>query len=408
MNYPTNKLTPNFFATLNDKIIELKSAGADIIRLDIGSPDLPPAPHIVEVLTRSASRPDSHGYQPHRGIVALREAWGEMYRRVHGVALDHETEILPLLGSKEGVFHLSLALLNPGDIVLIPDPGYQTYAQGALLAEAKPVTVPLLPENNCLPDLSAIPTEIAQRAKILWLNYPNNPTAAIAPLEFFAEALDFCRRFNILLCHDAAYTQVTFDDYQAPSLLQVPRAIELAVEFNTLSKSHNMAGWRSGVAVGQAEALAELLKIKSHADSGLFLPVTEASVAALTGGQSWLADRNAAYQERRDVVIAALREMGFSPQVPGASLYIWCPLPAASPSDQFVLRLLEDAHVSLAPGTVFGPRGEGFVRISLVQPIARIAEAMERIHLWRVKREAWSGKFRSPLSASHSTTMDKL
>ena len=377
--YPTNKLKPNFFAPLDETIAKLDSAGADVIRLDIGSPDLAPAPHIVKALSRGASRLDSHGYQSHRGTPALREAWGEMYQRVFGVSLDTEIEIQPLLGSKEGVFHLSLALLNPGDFALIPDPGYQTYAQGAMFAGAEPFNMPLLPENDFLPDLSAIPAEVAQQAKILWLNYPNNPTAAIAPLDFFIEAIDFCRRYNILLCHDAAYTQVTFNGYRAPSVLQVPEAQEIAIEFNTLSKSHNMAGWRSGVAVGQAEALSALLNIKTHADSGHFLPITEASVAALTGDHSWVIERNVIYQERRDVVISALREMGFSPQVPGASLYVWCPLPDLEPSDQFVLRLLEDAHVSMAPGTVFSPLGEGYVRISLVQPVDRIREAMERI-----------------------------
>ncbi|MBS1248503.1 MAG: LL-diaminopimelate aminotransferase [Chloroflexi bacterium] len=376
---PIDKLTPNFFATLNDKIFALESAGAEVIRLDIGSPDLPPAPHIVKALTRAASQPGKHGYQSHRGTAALREGWGEMYQSVHGVSLDPETEILPLLGSKEGVFHLSLALLNPGDIVLIPDPGYQTYAQGALLAGAEPVPLPLLPQNNYLPDLESIPEDVAQRAKLLWLNYPHNPTAATASLDFFAEAVDFCRRLDILLCHDAPYAQITFDGYQAPSVLQVPGAGEVAIEFNTLSKSHNMAGWRSGVVVGQPQALCALLKLKSHADSGHFLPILEASTAALTGDQSWLVERNAIYQERRDVVVTALGEMGHAPRVPKASLYVWFPVLNDLPSEDFVLRLLEEAHLSLAPGTIFGPRGEGYVRLSLTQPIEKITEAMERM-----------------------------
>ncbi len=378
-NQQTAKLKANFFAKLNEKIAALQSTGADIIRLDMGSPDLPPAQHIIEALNMGASRSDSHGYQSHRGTPALRDAWAKMYQRVFGVSLDPEQEIQPLLGSKEGVFHLSLALLKPGDVVLVPDPGYQTYAQGALFAGAEPFSLPLHPENDYLPDLSAIPGKIAQRAKILWLNYPNNPTAAIAPLVFFERAVDFCRRHNILLCHDAAYTQVTFDDSRAPSVLQVPGAKDTVIEFNTLSKSHNMAGWRSGVALGHKAALAALLHIKTHADSGHFLPVTEASVAALCGDQSWLSRRNAIYQERRDVLIAALREMGFNPRVPKASLFVWCPLPDGSSADQFVLQILDEAHVSLAPGTVFGSRGEGFVRISLVQPIDRITEAMKRV-----------------------------
>ncbi len=377
--YPTGKLKPNFFAALNERITELNSTGADIIRLDIGSPDLPPAPHIVEALTLAASRSDSHGYQSHRGTAALREAWGKTYQRLHGTHLDSETEILPLLGSKEGIFHLSLAMLTPEDAVLVPDPGYQTYAQGARFAGAEPFAVPLLPANDHLPDLSSIPAEVVQRAKILWLNYPNNPTSATAPLHYFTQAVDFCRRFDILLCHDAAYTQVTFNGYRAPSVLQAPGAIDVAVEFNTLSKSHNMAGWRSGVLAGKSETLTALLQLKSHADSGHFFAVHEASTAALNEDQTWIQARNAVYQERRDAVISALSEMGFAPQVPKASLYIWTPLPNSWDSNEFVLALLEAAHVSLAPGSIFGSHGEGFVRLSLTQPLERITEAMERI-----------------------------
>jgi LL-diaminopimelate aminotransferase len=382
MNTPTDKLSTNFFSALNARVSNLQTSQADIIRLDIGSPDLPPADHIVAALSQSAVLPNSHGYQPHRGSESLREAWCTLYQRLHEVHLDPETEVLPLLGSKEGVFHLSQATLNPSDIVLYPDPGYQTYKQSALFARAEPVALPLLPENQYLPDLSAIPTAIAKRAKILWLNYPNNPTAAVASLDFFAEAVEFCHRHNILLCHDAAYTQVTFDDYQAPSILQVPGASEVAVEFNTLSKSHNMAGWRSGAAVGQQRAIESLHKIKSHADSGHFLPVIEASKAALTGDQSWLRERNATYQARRDAVMIPFREMGLEAQNPQASLYVWCKIPKGTTSDQFVLELLEGAHVSLTPGSIFGELGRDFVRLSLTQPLERIQEAMQRIKDW--------------------------
>jgi len=379
MNYPTTRLTDNFFATLNTSVAALQVRNADVIRLDIGSPDLPPASHIVDALSQSAGKPDAHGYQSHRGLPLLREAWAEMYRRVHGVQI-HPDGILPLLGSKEGVFHLSLAVLNPGDVVLVPDPGYMTYAQGARFAGAELFFMPLFPENDYLPDFGSIPADIRQRAKILWLNYPNNPTTALASCEFFAQAVDFCRRHQILLCHDAAYTQVTFDDTYAPSLLEVPGADEVCIEFNTLSKSHNMAGWRVGVALGSPEALAALLKLKTHTDSGHFRPVMEAALAAMLGDQSWVEDRNAISQERRDLVVAALRGMGFNPLEPQASLYVWCPLPEGwDSSSDFALALLEQTYVSLAPGRVFGSRGEGFVRISLVQPVERLAQAMERI-----------------------------
>ncbi|MFC1996885.1 aminotransferase class I/II-fold pyridoxal phosphate-dependent enzyme [Chloroflexota bacterium] len=381
---PIDQLTTNFFATLNAKVVAIQATNADVIRLDIGSPDLPPAPYIIETLSQSARRADAHGYQSHRGSAALREAWAEMYRRVHGVLIDPES-VLPLMGSKEGVFHLSQAVLNTGDVVLVPNPGYLTYTQGARFAGAEPFFLPLLPENRYLPDLNAMPLNIRQRAKILWLNYPNNPTTAVAPLEFFSQAVAFCRRYGILLCHDSAYTQVTFENTNAPSVLEVSGANEVCIEFNTLSKSHNMAGWRVGAAVGNSEAVTALLKLKTHADSGHFGPVLDASVAAMLGDQSWLDERNLVYQERRDVVITALRGMGFSLQEPRASLYVWCPIPEdwVSSSD-FALTLLEQAHVSLAPGIVFGPGGEGFVRISLVQPMDRLNQAMERIqHVMR-------------------------
>jgi LL-diaminopimelate aminotransferase len=376
---PTDKLAPNYFATLIAKVHDIQAAGADVIRLDIGSPDLPPPHPIVETLSRSAERPDAHGYQSHRGTAELREAWTEMYKRVHGVQI-HPDRVLPLLGSKEGVFHLSQAVLNPGDIVLVPDPGYLTYNQSANFASAETFPLSLLPKNGYLPDLNTIPQHIRQQAKILWLNYPNNPTAAVATLEFFAQAVAYCRQYQILLCHDAAYTQVTFDNTYAPSVLEVPGAEEVCIEFNTLSKSHNMAGWRLGAALGNPNALAALLKLKTHTDSGHFGPVMEAGVAAMLGDQSWLFERNAVYQERRDIVVTALRSMGLSFDEPKASLYVWCPLPERwESSTEFALALLEHAHVSLAPGRIFGTGGEGFVRISLVQPISRLIEAMERI-----------------------------
>jgi LL-diaminopimelate aminotransferase len=381
MTYPTDRLSTNFFAVLNTNVARLQAAGEDIIRLDIGSPDLPPAPHIIEALAATASRPDSHGYQSHRGTTSLREAWAGMYARLHGVSIDPEG-IVPLLGSKEGVFHFSLAVLDPGEIVLVPDPGYPTYAQGAHFAGAETVLVALKPENDYVPDLSTISAEIARRAKVLWLNYPNNPTAAVASLEFFDEAVAFCRKHGILLCHDAAYSQVTFDGYRAPSVLQVPGAAEVAVEFNTLSKSHNMAGWRVGAALGHRGALDALLKLKTHADSGHFLGITQAAVAALAGDQTWLEDRNLVYQERRDLVISTLQEMGFDPGHSQASLYVWFPTPSGWDSDSFVLDLLERVHLSLAPGSIFGPGGANYVRISLTQPLDRIKAAMARLQDW--------------------------
>ncbi len=378
-NYPTNRLTSNYFATLNYKVKELQARGADIIRLDIGSPDLPPAPDIIVALQQSSGNSGHHGYQPHHGSEELRTAWAEMYRRVHGVAIDPQN-VVPLLGSKEGVFHLSQAILNPADVVLVPDPGYMTYAQGARFAQAEIFTLPLHPENEYLPDLAAIPKEIAQRAKLLWLNYPNNPTTAIASLEFFESVVEFALQNDIIICHDAAYTQVIFDGVSAPSLLEIPGAAQVAIELNSLSKSHNMAGWRVGAALGNPENLAALLKLKTHTDSGHFKPILDAAVAAMLGDQTWITDRNKIYAERRDLIVNALQKMGLTPQIPLATIYIWSPIPDGWDSaEKFVLSLLETTHVSITPGTVFGEFADRYVRISLCQTIEQIRVAMDRI-----------------------------
>lgn len=374
-----NRLSTQFFADLNAKIAALESEGRDVIRLDIGSPDLPPPPEVIAALATSAAKPDRHGYQAHNATQALRQAWAELYQRLYGVALDPYREILPLLGSKEGIFHLSLALLNPGDVALIPDPGYLTYTQSALLAGGAPYYLPLRAERHFLPDLESIPEAVARRAKILWLNYPNNPTAAVAPLEFFAQAVEFARRHDMLLCHDAAYSRVTFDGYLSPSPLQILGAREVVIEFNTLSKSHNMAGWRVGAALGQVEALHALYKLKTNADSGHFLPILEASTVALGADQSWIEARNRVYQRRRDLVVEGLRQLGLTISPPLASLYIWASLPPGWRSLEFTTALLEAAHVSLTPGTVFGAHGEGYLRIALTQTEERIAEAIRRM-----------------------------
>ena len=378
---PVNRLSDNFFAKFNIEINRRRDEGADVIRMDMGSPDLPPANHILEALTHSSSRLDSHGYQSHRGVRSLREAWLGYLKDRYRVVLNDEN-VLPLIGSKEGVFHLSLSLLNPGDLVLVPDPSYQTYVQAANFAKAKPFFFPLLPQNDYLPDLTAIPEQIARKARIIWLNYPNNPTGAVASLEFFAQALEFCHRYDVLLCHDAAYQQVTFDDYIAPSIFQVPAASKVAVEFGSLSKAYNMAGWRVGFISGNADAVSALLKLKTHADSGLFLPVMEAAVSALSGEQSWVKERNEIYRVRRDLMITGLQEMGLNPNLPQAAIYLWCPVPSRFSSEAFVFSLLKNTHVSVAPGSMFGQRGEGYIRISLTQPEERIKQALDRMGKW--------------------------
>jgi LL-diaminopimelate aminotransferase len=377
-----SQLAPQFFASLNSRLTALQTEGCDVIRLDVGSPDLPPADHIIEALGDSASHPDSHGYVSHNGPLTLRQAWGEMYWRLYRISLDVEAEIVPLMGSKEGIFHLSLALLDPGDVVLVPDPAYPTYSIGAQIAGAETHFMPLVPENDYLPDFKAIPESVSNRARLLWLNYPCNPTASVAPPGFFTEALDYADRYGLLVCHDAAYTQVTFDGYQAPSILQETGAKDVAIEFNTLSKSHNMAGWRVGAALGNPAALRSLSILKTHADSSHFLPILKAAESAMNGSQDWVVDRNAIYAQRRDLVVEALTRMGMATAKPLASLYVWSQVPQGWRSIDFAAAVLDGAQVSLTPGTVFGGHGEGYIRIALTAPLDRTAEAMQRIESW--------------------------
>ena len=372
-------LSSHYFADLDRQIALLSASGKHIIRLDVGSPDLPPPQAVIDCLNGSANRSDSHGYQAHTGPAALRQAWAKVYLRLHGVTLNIDTEIVPLIGSKEGIYHLHQALIDPGDIVLVPDPGYITYIRGAQIAGAEIYRLPLLKENDYLPRLEDIPPQIARRAKILWLNYPNNPTAAVASLEFFQAAVEFARKHDILLAHDAAYTQVTYDGYRAPSILEIPGAQEVAIEFNTLSKSHNMAGWRVAAAVGRADALRYLYQLKTNVDSSHFLPILQAAIAAMDGDQSWISRRNQVYQERRDSVTKSLHRMGILHSIPMASLYVWFAVPKGYTSTSFCERALEKCAVSLTAGNIFGSQGEGYIRLSLTSPLEEINEAMRRL-----------------------------
>lgn len=379
---------PYFFASLNQRLADLKKQGVDIIRIDMGSPDLPPEGFIVDALVKSARRADVHGYTPNGGTVGYRQAVAEYYGRRFGVELDPNREVLGLLGSKEGLFHLSQVLLNPGDVALVPDPAYPVYRGSGLIAGAEIYTMPLKSENGFLPDLEAIPPEVARRAKILWLDYPNNPTGAVAPYEFFVKAVEFARHYEIIIAHDAPYVDICFDGYVAPSLMQVPGAAEVAVEFNSLSKTYNMAGWRLGMAVGNADVISYMNTYKSQMDSSHFGPVLEAGVAALTGDQSWIKGRNLIYQERRDIVVAALKASGFELEAPPAAIYVWAKLPKGiTDSVSFCDRLLVETGVSTTPGVVYGDYGEGYLRISLGTATPRIEEAMHRLMEW-VKAKA--------------------
>lgn len=369
-----------FFATLDARIKALTKQGVDVIKLDIGSPDGPPPQAIIDALARAANTPTNHGYAGYAGTPRLRQAMVDYYAQRYGVALDVATEVLPLIGSKEGIANMALAWLDPGDLVLAPDPGYPAYRMSALMVGGQVYDMPLREENAFLPDLAAIPAAVADRARLMWLNYPGNPTAAIAPMAFLEEAVAFCRRHDILLCHDAPYADVGYDGYRAPSLLAVPGAKEVAVEFNSLSKSHNLAGWRVGMAVGNAVALKALLQVKSNIDSGIFLAIQDAAAAALTGDQTWIVERNREYQRRRDMLYEMLvQDWRVSVARPAASLYLWPHVPDGYTSTDFTEKVLQEAGVSLTPGVAFGQHGEGYLRISVGQTTERVAAAIERM-----------------------------
>lgn len=371
---------PYIFAKLNKRKDELKAAGMDIIALDMGSPDLPPNTEIVETLVTAARSSNKHGYGGFTGTAAFRKSFTQYYARRFNVDLDPEKESLPLLGSKEGIYHTAFAYLNPGDIALVPDPGYPTYTAGAEIAGGTPYFMPLLKENNWLPDLDAIPSDVLAKTKLMWLNYPNNPTAGIASLSFFEKVVAFSKKHNILLCHDNPYCENGYDGYIAPSVLQVPGAKDIAIEFFSLSKSHNMAGMRVGVILGNAEAIKLIGMLKSNVDSGPFLGIQDATIAALTGDQEWLYERQETYKERRDIVVAGLRAAGCEVELPKATIYVWARIPKSYPTAAaWGEYLLEKKGISLTPGTAFGAHGEGYVRISLGTATKRIKEAMDRI-----------------------------
>lgn len=378
-----SEVKPYFFADLEKTIANLDQTGMDIIRLDMGSPDLPPVDSIIESLVKFARRPDMHGYGKSGGTYELRSAFATYYQKRFGVELDPTNEVLGLIGSKEGIFNLSQVLANPGDLVLLPDPCYPVYRAGALISQAETFSMPLLAENDFLPDLDIIPGEIAKKAKLMWLNYPNNPTGAVAPYAFFEKVVAFAAEHQIVIAHDAPYVDVCYDNYIAPSILEVPGSKDVAVEFNSLSKTYNMAGWRVGVAVGNSEIVRLLRTYKSQLDSSHFTPIMLAAETALLDDQSWIHGRNKVYQRRRDIIVKTLEELGFGIEIPKASLYVWACLPEEwEDSVAFCDTLLKETGVSITPGVVYGESGAGYVRISMVTPVERLIEAMLRLKEW--------------------------
>ena len=372
-------LPPYVFATVEKRIAVQQAKGVDVINLGIGSPDLQPPQFIIDALYKSANRADTHGYAGYYGTPALRKAIAGYYEHRFGVSLDPNSEVRPLIGSKEGLANMAFAFVDSGDLVLAPDPGYPTYRMGALMAGGDHYAMPLLEENDYLVDFSIIPGAVADKATLMWLNYPNNPSGTGAPLDFLERAVVFAKKHDIVICYDNPYCDLCFDGYVAPSILQIQGAKDVTVEFNSLSKTYNMAGWRVGMAVGNAEAIEALTTLKTNIDSGIFRPIQDASVAALTGDQSWLAERNMIYQRRRDIILSWLPKLGMSAYMPKGALYVWAKAPAGQDCEQYAITMLEKAGVWLTPGAAFGDYGKGFLRLSLCVPEARLKEAGERL-----------------------------
>jgi LL-diaminopimelate aminotransferase len=372
-------IPPYLFAEIDRRIAEKRAAGVDVISFGIGDPDLPTPDFIVEELARAARDPSTHRYPSYFGLPAFREAVADFYARRFGVTLDPATQVLPLIGSKEGLAHLPWAFVDPGETALVPEPGYPVYEVATILAGGEPVHLPLGAERGWFPDFATVDRAAADRAKILWLNYPSNPTAAVATLDQFEQAVRFAADHDLLLAHDNAYSEITFDGFVAPSVLEVPGAMDVAVEFGSLSKIFNMTGWRIGWVVGNPVAIEALGRVKTNIDSGIFNAVQRAGLAALRSGMPHLPGLVATYQRRRDRIMEVFKEAGWKVEAPKGALYVWLPTPPGESSVRFTQRLLDDAGVVVAPGSGYGPSGEGYVRLSLTIPDARLEEGCERV-----------------------------
>ncbi len=372
-----DRLSPYLFAELERKIREKRAAGVDVISLGIGDPDTPTPAPVIDALADAARDPGTHRYPSNRGRPELREAFARFYERRFGVALDPETEIVPALGAKECVFNINLAFLDPGSVALAADPGYPVYTGGPLLAGAEPELMPLLPELGFAPDLEAIAPDVADRARLMFLNYPNNPTGAVAPDGLFERAVAYAGEHDVLVVHDASYTETTFDGYVAPSFLATPGAKEVGVEIFSLSKGWNMTGWRTAAIVGNADALAAYWKLKTNIDSGMFEAEQLAAARALDDGPP--SEMPALYQRRRDLVCSTLAEIGVDVSPPRGTIYVWAPVPKGHTSASFCEHVLEESGVVVSPGSSYGPNGEGFFRISLTIDDERLREAVERL-----------------------------
>lgn len=373
------QLPPYLFQEIDRLKAELAAKGVDVINLGVGDPDLPTPGHIIHALQKGAEDPATHQYPSYSGMNDFRISVANWYRRRFGVDLDPLDEVVTLIGSKEGIAHFPLAFINPGDFALVPTPAYPVYHVGTLFAGGESRFMPLLRENDFLPDLTAIPPELARRAKVIFINYPNNPTGATAERDFYERVVAFARDYEVIVCHDAAYSEMAFDGYRPMSFLEISGAKEVGIEFHSLSKTYNMTGWRLGFAVGNAQLLQGLGQVKSNIDSGAFNAIQMAGIAALEGSQECVGEMQQTYQERRDVLIAGLRSVGLTPVVPKATFYVWCPVPSGYTSSEFTSLLLKECGIVTTPGSGFGEPGEGYVRMALTVDKGRIAEAVSRI-----------------------------
>ena len=379
-------LKPYLFVEINKKIAEKRAKGEDVVSFAIGDPDIPTPPHVINKICQAAQDPANHRYPESGGLPELHVAIAEWYKKRFHVILDPATEVLPLIGSKEGIGHIAFCFIDPGDIALVPDPAYPVYAIGTQLAGGRPFYLPLKAENGFLPNLKSVKDFILKNTKVLWINYPNNPTGAVAGLDFFQQVVEFAKQNNILVCHDGPYSEVAFDGYQPVSFMQAEGAKDVGVEFHSLSKTYNMTGWRIGMVVGNAAAIGALRTLKSNLDSGIPQAIQYMAIEALNGPQDCVAEHNAIYQRRRDLIVEVLNKIGVEVTPPKASLYIWAKVPEGYTSVDFTADLLDKVGVAVTPGVGYGHSGEGYVRLSLTIPDASLVKGLSRLSGWRNTR----------------------
>ena len=378
------KLAPYPFVEISRIIAEKRAAGADVVTFGIGDPDIPTPQPIIDRLLDASQDPPNHRYPETDGLPEVRRAIAHWYEQRFGVQLDPDKEVLPLIGAKEGIGHAAFCFLDPGDVALIPDPAYPVYGVGTMFAGAESHIMPLYERNGWLPELDAIPGPVADAAKLMWLNYPNNPTSAVATHEDLAAAVAYCREKDVALLHDAAYSEVGYEGYRATSCMQVDGAKDVSLEFHSLSKTYNMTGWRIGMAVGNAEMIRALFQIKANLDSGIPQAIQQMAIEALTGSQDCVDSNVEIYQRRRDRVIKALRTLGLTVDVPRASLYIWARVPEGFTSAELAARLLEETDIVVTPGSSYGQHGEGYIRLSLTTPDEQVEKGCQRLESWKI------------------------